>query len=131
MQSSQILFPPQIFLHLRTKSRQHIVRVHNNVYKSVEETEESTVATCSNTKKKRITKLDGEKKNFHITWCKFNTKPDRHWHNTVVYNMQRGYVAILLSQHKEDLVKQPTLLNKTKKTHINLTVSMNSVNLEK
>lgn len=42
---SQVFLPPQVFLHLWSNGGQHVVRVHNDVYKCVEETEERAVAT--------------------------------------------------------------------------------------
>lgn len=91
MQSSQILFPPQIFLILRTHSREHIVGVHNNMYKGIEQTEEGTVTTR------------GE----------FYTKPNGHRHTTVVNNVQCGDLTLFFTQNKE-------YLKKIKKIAINL-----------
>jgi hypothetical protein len=37
------------------------------------------------------------------TWGEFNSKPDTHWHYTMVNHVQGGDVVILLAQNKEYL----------------------------
>lgn len=40
LHSGQILFPPEVLLHMRPKRCQHVIRVHENVDQSVDDTEE-------------------------------------------------------------------------------------------
>lgn len=46
LQTGQILLPPQVFLDFGSQSGQQVVRVHDNVYESVQQTEERTVTAC-------------------------------------------------------------------------------------
>lgn len=75
---------------LRTHSREHIVGVHNNMYKGIEQTEEGTVTTR------------GE----------FYTKPNGHRHATVVNNVQCGDLTLFFTQNKEYLKKIKKKFNK-------------------
>lgn len=84
MQSGQIFFPPQILLELGTHGREHIVAVHNNMYKGIEQTEEGTMATG----------------------CEFYAKPYGHWHTTVMNYVQCGDLTLFLAQNKEQLRKR-------------------------
>lgn len=40
------------------------------------------------------------------TWREFHAEPDRHGHDTVVDDMQRGHVFVLFAQHKEQRVRE-------------------------
>lgn len=43
LEHSQVFLPPEVLLHLRTNSGQHVVRVHDDVHERVEQPEESAV----------------------------------------------------------------------------------------
>lgn len=84
LQDSQIFLPPQVLLNLGTHGSQHIVGIHNDVYKGVKETEEGRMTAG----------------------CKFNTPPDRDRHNAMMYDMQSGNLIITLTHHKEERIKE-------------------------
>lgn len=44
LEHGQVFLPPQVFLHLRPDGGQHVVRVHDDMYERVEQTEERAVA---------------------------------------------------------------------------------------
>lgn len=44
LQSSEVLFPPDILLELRSHGGDHVIKVHDDVYKSVKKSEEGAVA---------------------------------------------------------------------------------------
>lgn len=46
LQTGQILLPPQVFLDFGSQSGQQVVRVHDDVHESVQQTEERTVTAC-------------------------------------------------------------------------------------
>jgi predicted protein tyrosine phosphatase len=66
-----------------------------------------------------------------ITWGEFDSKPDGHWHDAMMDDVERADLIILFSQNEKKL-----LSNKYRKLFVKfpsrlLTVSMNSVNFEK
>lgn len=48
LQRCQVLLPPKILLILWTHGREHVVRVHHNVHKGIEQAKESAVSTWKN-----------------------------------------------------------------------------------
>lgn len=56
------------------------------------------------------------------TWSKANTKPPGEGHDRVVVDVKKRHLAVLLSQHKENLKKKVTCVQKTKDIG-NITVS--------
>lgn len=66
LQDGEILLPPQIFLYFGSHGRQHIIGVHDDVHKGVEEAKE-----------RRMT-----------AGCKFNAPPYGHGHNAMMDDMQ-------------------------------------------
>lgn len=40
------------------------------------------------------------------TWSELHAKPDRHRHDTMVDDVQRGHVFVLFTQHKEQRVRK-------------------------
>lgn len=40
------------------------------------------------------------------TWRELQAEPDRHGHDAMVNDVQRGHVFILLAQHKEQRVRE-------------------------
>jgi len=43
LEHSQVFLPPEVLLHVRSNGSQHVVRVHDDVYESVEQPEECAV----------------------------------------------------------------------------------------
>jgi hypothetical protein len=76
-------------LQLWTHGGEQVVRVHDNVYGSVEQSEEGAVAAR----------------------CEFDTEPNGHWHATVMDDVQCGHLTRFLSQHEEDLYKKETKIS--------------------
>lgn len=81
MQGCQVFLPPQVLLVLWTHGREHIVGVHDDVYKGVEEAEESAMSSRSET----------------------DSKPYGHGHTTMMDDMQCGHLALFLTQDEENL----------------------------
>lgn len=84
LQCSDILFPEQILLILGSQSREHIVRVHNNMHKRVNNSDKSAMTT-------------GEI---------FGSSPRYHRHHCMVVQMQKGDLPILLPDNEENRIKQ-------------------------
>lgn len=81
LQSSKVLFPPEIFPHMRAHRWEHVVTVHDYMHEGIEQAEERGMTPR------------GE----------FDSKPHGHGHHAVVNHVQSWYVIEFLSQHKEDL----------------------------
>lgn len=50
LESCEVLLPPDVFLVLWSHCRNHVVKVHDNVNKCVEQCKKRAVATCNNIK---------------------------------------------------------------------------------
>ena len=121
MESSEIFLPPNKLLVLRTHGRYHVVEIHDDVDKSVEQPKKCRVSTR----------------------CEANAKPNTHWHDTMVDNVQQGNMLIFLAKNEEKLNKFKSILVQKQESEyvirhdarvsliLNNTVSKNSVNLEK
>lgn len=72
---------------------QQVVRVHDDVDEGIQEAEERAVTA------------GGE----------FNSEPDRHRHTTVMDDVKRRHVAILLPQHEENLKRKRQIRRNTLK----------------
>ena len=83
LEGREILFPPDELLVLWTHGGHHVIKVHDDVDKSVEQTEEGRVATGSEA----------------------NTEPDTHRHDAVMNDMQERNVFVLFAQNEEELKK--------------------------
>lgn len=89
MESSEIFLPPDKLLVLGTHGGYHVVEIHDNVDKSVEQSKECRVTTR----------------------CETNAKPNTHWHDTMVDNVQQGNMLIFLAKNEEKLQKiKPVLV---------------------
>lgn len=84
LQVGDPVFPPQILLEFWSHGGQHVVEVHDNVHKWVDDANESSVST----------------------WVILGTSPRNHRHDSVVIQMQERHLIVLLSKHKENCVKQ-------------------------
>jgi len=80
LKSRQILFPPKERLHLRSKGREEIVEVHHRVNPSIEESSKTSMTSTN----------------------KSDAPPRFKRHDAMVKNMEKGEMAKLLLQHKED-----------------------------
>ena len=81
LESGEVLLPPNVLLVLRTHGSHHVVKVHDNVDESVEQTEKGRVATGSEA----------------------DSEPDAHWHDAVVNDVEQGDVLVLFAQNEEKL----------------------------
>jgi hypothetical protein len=81
LDGGKILLPPQVLLVLGSKCGDQVVRVHDDVDKSVQESEESGVTA----------------------WGKFDAEPHRHGHDPVVDHVEGRNVVVFLPQNEEDL----------------------------
>lgn len=84
LKNSQVFFPPQILLHFWSHRGEHIVRVHHNVDKCIQEAKERTVTARR----------------------EFNAPPNGNGHNSMVNDMQCGHLIISFSHYEEDCVKE-------------------------
>lgn len=50
--------------------------------------------------------IDETKESAVTTWSKFDSKPYTHRHNTMMDHMQSGDMTVLLSQNKEECIKE-------------------------
>lgn len=50
LESCEVLLPPDVFLVLWSHCRNHVVKVHDDVNKCVEQCKKCAVATCNNIK---------------------------------------------------------------------------------
>lgn len=80
----QIFLPPQITLYFGSHCGQHVVGVHEDVHEGVQEPKECRMSTR------------GE----------FNAPPDRNGHNTMMNDMQCGYLIVSLAHHKEERIEE-------------------------
>lgn len=46
LEHSQVFLPPEVLLHLWPNGGQHVIRVHNDVYKRVKQPKERAVTAC-------------------------------------------------------------------------------------
>ena len=81
LESGEVFFPPNEFLILWTHGGHHVVKVHDDVDEGVEQTEKGRVTARRET----------------------NSKPDAHWHDAVVNDVQKRNVLIFLAQNEENL----------------------------
>lgn len=112
LESGKVFFPPDIFLIFGSHGGYHIIKVHHNMYESIQQGEKCTMTTCKkNTKapKKRAT-FSLNKSNIvsvknlqkiiflysRITWSEFHSHPNAHWHNTVMNDVQSRHLREFL-----------------------------------
>lgn len=79
LQVGDVFLPPQVFLHLRTKRRQEVVGVHNDVHEGVNTADECAMASRE----------------------VLGSAPRDEWHHGVVVNMQECHLTFVLAQHEE------------------------------
>lgn len=84
LECGKVFLPPDVSLVARAHGSHHVVEVHYDVHKRVEEGKERTVAT----------------------WCKLESHPYRERHDTVVNDVKRGDMLVLFAQYKEERVKE-------------------------
>lgn len=84
LKSGEIFLPPNEFLVLWSHGGHHVVEIHDDVDESVEQTEESRVATR----------------------CETDSEPDAHRHNAVMHNVQKRDMFILFAQNEENRVEE-------------------------
>lgn len=70
-----VLLPPKVLLIARTHGRHAVVNIHDKVDEGIH-----PCVKCSKT-----------------TWNKLHSKPPRHWHNTVMKNVKKANLIVLLT----------------------------------
>jgi len=85
LNDSDVLLPPQIALRIAIERRLIVVAVHHDVHDDVEEAHKEPMTTVS-------------------VVVQIHKAEVQHVH--VMEDVQKGYLAILLSQHKEDRLQQ-------------------------
>lgn len=80
---SEVFLPPQVLLVAGTEGSQAIVRVHEDVDNTVQQSMKGSLAT----------------------WSKTDSKPPGEGHDGVMIDMKKCHLAVLLPQNKEDSVQ--------------------------
>jgi len=81
--NSQVLFPPEILLHMRPECGQHVVGVHEDVNEGVDDAKESRM-TASN---------------------ELHTDPTADRHHRMMVEMQERDLSIFLAQNEEHRIQ--------------------------
>lgn len=84
LESSKIFLPPDELLVLRTHGGYHVVKIHDDMDKSIEQSEKCRVTTR----------------------CETNAEPNAHRHNTMVNNVQQRNMLILFAKNEEKRIKE-------------------------
>lgn len=81
LEGREVLLPPDVLLVLGSHGGNHIIEVHDNVDKGVEQAEESRVTAG----------------------CEADAEPNAHGHDAVMDHMEERDVLVLLAEHEEEL----------------------------
>jgi len=84
LEHSQVFLPPEVLLHLWSNSGQHVVRVHNDVYESIEQSKERAVTAR----------------------CELDAKPYTHRHDSVVNDVQGRHLIVFLTHNEKEGVEE-------------------------
>lgn len=106
LEDGQVLFPPQVLLHLWPHGGKHVISVHHNVNSGVEESEERWVAArgefnappdCEGENNDEIVK--GNAKGISMTLT-------TEGHDAVMYHMERWHLIISLSHYEKECIEK-------------------------
>lgn len=136
LEYGQVFLPPQVLLHMRSDSGQHVIRVHDYVHERIQETEERAVATWKiENAIQSDGRLVGPGAPRTLTRRELDSEPYAHRHDSVMDNVQRGHLIVFLTHYEKELKSKNKLGCYRSWAFYNvrnvLTVSKNSVNLEK
>lgn len=113
LESGQILLPPDVFLIFGSHGSDHIVEIHNNMYKWVQQGKEGTVATWNGIRNCKYCisswrgLQDGNGWGFSkFTWCKLQAQPYWERHAAVVNDMQGRYMLCFLTQYEKQSIEK-------------------------
>ena len=95
LKRSQVLFPPQILLVLRSHGRQHVVEIHDDMDTGVEKSKEGSVAAGQET----------------------GAGPDREGHDAMMDDMQQRDLIELFACHKTELENEMSVSCNTILSH--------------
>lgn len=79
-----MLLPPQVLLHLWPEGGEEVIRVHDDVHKRVDPTNEGAMSAG----------------------IILGAAPADHGHHSVMVHMQECHLTIVLAQHKENRIEQ-------------------------
>lgn len=79
LEECQVLFPPQVLLHVRTHGGQHVISVHEDVNEGVDKAQQSSMSAGK----------------------VFNANKSADRHECVMIDVQEGHLSLILSQDKE------------------------------
>ena len=107
LESSEVFLPPEVFLVLWSQSSQQVVSVHDNMYKCVEQSKESTVSSWKSNsshsychlKVMGMIELATSKFGRHVPTCCFQLQ-DRRFSQTTWSVMRDNIITVLLLKIK-------------------------------